>query len=247
MLVVPFTLLGMIIGSFLNVCIDRIPKGGSILTPPSHCDSCGHKLTLTDLIPVLSYLIQKGKCRYCNASIPPRNLLIELGTGALFALIWLRYPSSISAVLVASYSAFLVAILAIDLEHHKVLNRLTYPAIALALIATIFNPDQQYWEHLLGGVIGFGILFLIALVYPAGMGMGDVKLAVFIGLAVGYPGILMALFLAFVMGGLVSGGLVIARLIARRDPIAFAPFLAVGAITTMLYGDQILRWWVGRI
>ena len=187
MLFIPFTLLGTIIGSFLNVCIDRIPKGGSILSPPSRCDACGHKLVLTDLIPVLSYLVLRGKCRYCHASIPPRNLWIELGTGALFALIWLRYPLSINAILVACYSVFLIAILAIDLEHHKVLNRITYPAIALALIAMPFSPDQHYWELLLGGVIGFAILFLIALVYPAGMGMGDVKLAAFIGLAIGYP------------------------------------------------------------
>jgi leader peptidase (prepilin peptidase)/N-methyltransferase len=247
MLVIPFTLLGMIIGSFLNVCIDRIPKGGSILSPPSRCDTCGHRLLFIDLIPILSYLTQKGKCRYCKASIPLRNPLVELGTGALFALIWMRYPSSINAILVACYSAFLIVILAIDLEHHKVLNRLTYPAIVLALITIPFTPAHNYWELLLGGVIGFAILFLVALVYPAGMGMGDVKLAAFIGLALGYPGILMALFLAFVIGGLLSGGLVLAHLIGRRDPIAFAPFMAVGAITTMLYGDQILLWWAGRI
>jgi leader peptidase (prepilin peptidase)/N-methyltransferase len=247
MLVFLFTLLGMIIGSFLNVCIDRIPKGGSILSPPSYCDSCGHRLFFIDLIPILSYLIQKGRCRYCKASIPLRNPLLELGTGALFALIWLRYPSSINAILIASYSTFLITILAIDLEHHKVLNRLTYPAIVFALIAIPITPAHKYWELLLGGLIGFGVLFLIALVYPAGMGMGDVKLAAFIGLAVGYPGILMALFLSFVIGGLICGGLLSTRLIGRRDPIAFAPFLAVGAITTMLYGDQILRWWAGRI
>jgi len=246
MLGIAFVLLGIAIGSFLNVCIDRLPRGGSIISPPSNCDSCGRKLNLPDLIPILSYLALRGKCRHCKAPIPIRTLFVELGTGMLFGLIWLQYPESATAMVVACYSAILILILAIDLEHHKVLNRLTYPAIALALIAAPFTPGRSLGELLLGGAIGFGILFVIAFVYPAGMGMGDVKLAAFIGLTVGYPGILLTMFLSFVIGGLISGALLAARLIGRRDPIAFAPFLAAVAITTMLYGEQILNWWAGR-
>jgi leader peptidase (prepilin peptidase)/N-methyltransferase len=246
MLGIAFSLLGVAIGSFLNVCIDRLPQGGSIISPPSKCDSCGRQLTPLELIPILSYLALRGKCRHCKAPIHIRTLFVELGTGIVFGLIWLQYPESATAMVVACYSAILILILAIDLEHHKVLNRLTYPAIALALIAAPFTPDRSLGELLLGGAIGFGILFAIAFVYPAGMGMGDVKLVAFIGLTVGYPGILLAMFLSFVIGGLISGALLAARLIGRRDPIAFAPFLAVGAITTMLYGEQIIRWWAGR-
>ena len=247
MLGIAFILLGVAIGSFLNLGIDRLPKGESILSPSSNCDSCGRKLTLLDLIPILSFLVLRGKCRYCKASIPIRSLFVELGTGTLFGLIWLKYPESATAIAVASYSAFLILILTIDLEHHKVLNRLTYPAISLALIAAPFTPGRSLGDLILGGAIGFGILFVVALICPAGMGMGDVKLAAFIGLAVGYPGILLTMFLSFVIGGLISGALLAARLIGRRDPIAFAPFLAAGAITTMLYGEQILRWWSERM
>jgi len=247
MLAAGFALFGVILGSFLNVCIDRIPRGGSLIRGRSHCDACGHSLSALDLIPVASYLWLRGRCRYCGARIPPRVPAVEIGTGALFALIGLRYPASLEAVLIAAYSALLIVFLVIDLESGRILNKLSYPAIGLALLAAPLPPRRTATEMLIGGAIGFGLLLLIALVYPAGMGMGDVKLAAFIGLAVGYPQVWLALFLAFVGGGLLSGALVLAKRIGRKDPIAFGPFLAAGAIATMLYGEQIWSWWQGGI
>ena len=247
MLAAGFALFGVILGSFLNVCIDRIPRGGSLIRGRSHCDACGHSLSALDLIPVASYLWLRGRCRYCGARIPPRVPAVEIGTGALFALIWLRYPASLEAVLIAAYSALLIVFLVIDLESGRILNKLSYPAIGLALLAAPLPPRRTATEMLIGGAIGFGLLLLIALVYPAGMGMGDVKLAAFIGLAVGYPQVWLALFLAFVGGGSLSGALVLAKRIGRKDPIAFGPFLAAGAIATMLYGEQIWSWWQGGI
>ena len=238
-------LLGTVIGSFLNVCIDRIPRGESLIAGSSHCDSCGQPLRIQDLIPIFSYLALRGKCRYCAASIPIRGPLVELGAGALFYLAWLRYPASLEAFLVGGYGAILIVVLFIDLEHRRILNKISYPAIAIALLASPFVPGRSALEMLAGGALGFGTLLILALLYPAGMGMGDVKLAAFIGLAVGHPHILLALFLSFVLGGFLSGGLVLAKVLGRRDPIAFAPFLAAGAIATMLYGEQILSWWAG--
>ncbi len=240
-----FALLGMAVGSFLNVCIDRLPKGKSIASPPSHCDACGRRLAVIDLIPVVSYLFHRGRCRYCQAAIPRRYLRVELGTGILFGLIWLRFPSSVDAGFVASCSAILLVILVIDLEHHKILNRIVYPAIGFALIAALFLPEPSLGERLLGGSIGFTSLFLLAYIYPTGMGMGDVKLMTFVGLVVGFPNVLLALFLSFVLGGLISGALLAARRIGRRDPIAFGPFIALGTLTTLFYGEQIIRWWWG--
>jgi len=247
MLAAGFALFGVILGSFLNVCIDRIPRGGSLIKGRSHCDACGHSLSALDLIPVASYLWLRGRCRYCGARIPPRVPAVEIGTGALFALIGLRYPASLEAVLIAAYSALLIVFLVIDLESGRILNKLSYPAIGLALLAAPLTPRRTATEMLIGGAIGFGLLLLIALVYPAGMGMGDVKLAAFIGLAVGYPQVWLALFLAFVGGGSLSGALVLAKRIGRKDPIAFGPFLAAGAIATMLYGEQIWSWWAGGL
>jgi leader peptidase (prepilin peptidase)/N-methyltransferase len=243
MLALFFALLGAAVGSFLNVCIDRLPNCGSIVSPPSKCDSCGRYLTAIDLIPVISYLIHGGRCHYCKARIPPRYLWVELGTGVLFGLIWLRFSSSLYAGFVASCSAILIVILVIDLERQKIFNRIVYPAIGFALISALIFPEPTLGERLLGGLLGSGLLFLLATFYPAGMGMGDVKLMGFIGLIVGFPHVLLALFLSFVLGGLISGALLVAGRIGRRDPIAFAPFLALGALTTLFYGEQIIRWW----
>jgi leader peptidase (prepilin peptidase)/N-methyltransferase len=241
-----YPLLGLVVGSFLNLCIDRLPRGESILGGRSHCDACGHLLGPLDLVPVFSYLALRGRCRYCGAGISIRSPLVELGTAALFALVWLRFSTSAHGLLVALYGCLLIPILVIDLEHHRVLNALSYPAIGLALAAALFVPGRSPWEMLVGGGLGFGLLLLLALLYPAGMGMGDVKLAAFIGLAVGHPQVLLALFLSFLFGGALSGALVLAKVIGRRDPIAFAPFLAAGALTTLFYGDPILRWWLAR-
>ncbi|MGH2621344.1 MAG: prepilin peptidase [Anaerolineales bacterium] len=238
-----FGLFGVILGSFLNVCIDRIPRGESLAAGRSHCDRCGRSLPALELIPVISYLALRGRCRQCGVRIPLRVPLVELGTGVLFGLIWLRYPASPRALLIAAYAALLIVILVIDLQRGRILNKLSYPAIGLALLAVPFTPGRNAVQLLIGGAAAFGLLLLIAWIYPAGMGMGDVKLAAFIGLTVGHPQVWLALFLAFVSGGLISGGLVLAQVIGRKQPIAFGPFLAAGAIATLLYGEQILNWW----
>src|SRR3989304_2427889 len=233
--VVLYPLLGWVLGSFLTLSIDRLPRGESILTAHSHCDACGHTLGPLDLVPIFSYLALGGRCRYCRARISLRSPLVELGTAALFALVWLRFSTSLQGVLVALYGSLLIPILVIDLEHHRVLNRLSYPAIGLGLAAALIAPGRSPWEMLAGGGLGFGLFLLLALLYPAGMGMGDVKLAAFIGLAVGHPQVLLALFLAFLFGGALSGLLVLVKAIGRRGPVPFAPFLAAGAPDTPLF------------
>ena len=242
-----FALFGLQLGSFLNLSIDRLPRRESILSGRSRCDACGHTLGPLDLIPLVSYLMLRGRCRYCDARIPIRSALVELGTALLFGLIWMRFRGSLETVFVAQYAALLIIILVIDLEHRKILNAVSYPAIGLALLVAPFAPGREPLEMVLGGALGFGLLLLIALIYPAGMGMGDVKLAAFIGLALGHPQVLLAVFLAFIFGGLISGVLVLARVIGRRDPIAFGPFLAAGALTVMLYGEQIMDLWAAGI
>src|SRR3972149_4007372 len=206
-----YPLLGLVLGSFLNLCIDRLPRGESILTTHSHCDACGHTLGPLDLVPIFSYLALRGRCRYCRVRIPLRSPLVELGTAALFALVWLRFSTRLPGLLAALYGRLLIPMLGIDLEHHRVLNALSYPAIGLALLAAAIVPGRTLWEMLAGGALGFGLLLMLALLYPAGMGMGDVKLAAFIGLAVGHPQVLLALFLSFLFGGAPSRVLVLGQ------------------------------------
>ncbi len=243
-MVLLYAVLGLAIGSFLNVCIDRLPERASIVSPPSHCPACGRRLAPFDLIPLLSYLFLRGRCRYCGAPIPRRVLLVELVTGLLFVLLWYRYGLSLWLLLATLYTCFFIVIFFIDLEHHLVLNRVIYPAIVVALLAIPLTPNHDVVKLLGGGAIGFGLLFLVAFIYPAGMGMGDVKLATFIGLVVGFPSVFVALLFSFVAGGLVGGGLLLTGLKGRKDPIPFAPFLVTGGMVAMLYGEQIIDWYV---
>jgi len=170
-------------------------------------------------------------------------------TGLLFVLLWYRYglsiPEDFPRLLLATvYTCFFIVIFFIDLEHHLVLNRVIYPAIVVALLAIPITPNDDAVKLLAGGAIGFGVLFLIAFIYPAGMGMGDVKLTTFMGLIVGFPAVLIALLISFVAGGLVGGGLLLTGLKGRKDPIPFAPFLIVGGMVAMLYGQQAIDWYV---
>ena len=238
-----FMFAGLLVGSFLNMCIDRFPREESIINGRSHCDACGHTLRVIDLIPIVSYVFVRGHCHFCGVRISIRNLVVEIGTVFLFGIIWLRYPGSWETVLVAFYTSLLIVFLVIDLERGVILNRVSYPAIALALLFALLVPERTALEMLAGGLIAFGVLLAFALIFPSGMGMGDVKLAAFIGLAVGYPYVWLALFLAFVIGGLIAGALVLAKVVGRKDPIAFAPFLAAGAVFTLLFGEPILQWW----
>lgn len=239
-----YVVLGLVVSSFLNVCIDRLPEGDSIVSPPSHCPSCGRRLAPFDLIPLLSYLFLRGRCRYCGAQIPRRVLLVEAITGLLFAWLWYRYGLSLQLLLATLYTCFFIVIFFIDLEHQLVLNRVIYPAIVIALLAIPITPNHDVVKLIGGGAIGFGVLFLIVFAYPAGMGMGDVKLATFVGLVVGLPAIFVGLLISFVVGGLVGGGLLLTGLKGRKDPIPFAPFLVAGGMVAMLYGQQIIDWYV---
>ena len=243
-MVLLYALLGLVVSSFLNVCIDRVPERASIVSPPSHCSACGRRLGPLDLIPLLSYLSLGGRCRYCEAPIPRRVLLVEAMTGLLFVLLWYRYGLSLQLLLATLYTCVFIVIFFIDLEHQLVLNRVIYPAIVVALVAIPITPGHDVVELLVGGAVGFALLFLIAFAYPAGMGMGDVKLATFIGLVVGFPAIFVALLISFVAGGGIGGGLLLTGLKGRKDPIPFAPFLVAGGMAAMLYGQQIIDWYV---
>jgi leader peptidase (prepilin peptidase)/N-methyltransferase len=243
-MVLLYALLGLAVSSFLNVCIDRLPERESIVSPPSHCPACGRRLAPFDLIPLLSYIFLRGRCRYCGAPIPRRVLLVESMTGLLFVLLWYRYGFSLWLLLATLYTCFFIVIFFIDLEHHLVLNRVIYPAIVVALLFIPFSPGYSAKELLFGGLIGFALLFLIAFIYPAGMGMGDVKLATFVGLVVGFPSVFVALLFSFVAGGLVGGGLLLTGLKGRKDPIPFAPFLVAGGMVAMLYGKEIMDWYL---
>ncbi len=242
-----FFAIGACVGSFLNVIADRLPRGGSIVSPPSHCESCGRQLRAKDNIPIISYLYLKGRCRYCGAAIPQRIFWVEIATAALFAFIFWYYGFSHLLPVMIVYGSIFIVLTVTDLEHRLLPNKIVYPAIAIALAVALAS--QFLHLHLLpnlksaaiGGAVGFIFLLVPALI-SRGMGWGDVKLAAFIGLATGFPLVLLALFLSIISGGLVAAALLLLKIKGRKDAIPFGPFLALGTLVTLLWGNNILAW-----
>jgi leader peptidase (prepilin peptidase)/N-methyltransferase len=252
-LIVVFGLLGMVIASFLNVCIDRLPANQSLISPPSHCPTCNHRLAIKDLIPVFSYLWLRGRCRYCGAPIPRRILWVELGTAVLFALACWQYGLSVELAIALFYSCIFIVIMVIDWERGLILNKIVFPAIVTALVLSavfsIFLPDIEIVPFIgraaLGGGIALALFLLVVIFSRGGMGWGDVKLAALIGLVTGFPGVFIALLIGAILGGVVASTLLALKVKRRRQAIPFGPFLALAAIVTLLWGNNILAWYRG--
>lgn len=243
-----FALTGLSVGSFLNVCIDRLPLRQSIISPPSHCPSCHRKIAASDLVPLFSYLRLRGRCRYCGVHIPSRVPVVEFLTGLIFALLYWKFGLSTELAMSLVYTGLLLTVFFIDLEHQLILNKVIYPSIVIAFAFSFFWPDLEVVDALIGGAIGFGLILLIVIIFPSGMGEGDAKLALMMGLMTGYPNIFIALYIAIIAGGLMAAFLLLSRLKKRGEAIPFGPFLATAVMITLLYGEEIgdnLGWFWG--
>ena len=232
--------LGLLVGSFLNVVIYRLPRGESLNRPRSHCPSCGTPIRPYDNVPVVSWLLLRGRCRSCAAPISPRYPLVEALTGAGFVAVALTRGVNDDLAVWLPFAAMLIAVAGIDLDHRIIPNKILLPAAIWGLAATIaFRPDNVD-DALIAGGIAFGALLLTALVYPAGMGMGDVKLAGVMGIYLG-SGVAPAMLVAFLTGSLV-GLLIIARegRDARKKGVPFGPFLALGGLVGIFAGPELV-------
>ena len=236
---------GLAVGSFLNLVADRLPRGGSLLAPASHCEACSHRLSPAELVPVGSYVAQGGRCRACGAAIGIRSPVVEFGTGLVFALAaWRIAPSNLAEwvvlLLTSAYLSVLVVITVTDLEHGLILNRMVVPALGLAMFGALLAGWPELLYRLAGGLLGAGVLALIIVLVPGGMGWGDARLAAFVGLVTGLPGTLFALFVGFVSGGVIAGLLMATGVRQRGETIPLGPFLALGGGTALLYGREML-------
>jgi leader peptidase (prepilin peptidase) / N-methyltransferase len=256
LLTIIFTLLGLAIGSFLNVVIDRLPEEKSLVRPPSHCDSCGQALKTADLIPVLSYLRRRGLCAFCGAAIPRRVLLVEIATGALFGLAFWHYGLSADFAAIAFYGCLFLVIAIIDINTGLILNKIVFPMLAIALLINFLTAPQGWpsgffgagaLSGLIGAAAGFIFLMIPALIVPQGMGMGDVKLAALIGMATGFPLIFVGLFCGIVAGGIIAIVLVVFRIRGRKTTMPFGPYLALGAMIALVWGADILNWYLSLL
>lgn len=240
-----FALAGAAVGSFLNVCIDRLPAGRSIIRPPSFCDSCQRRIPRRELIPLLSFLWLRRRCSHCGASIPWRVFWVEAVTGVSFALLYWHFGLTAELAVALFYFSIFIVIFVIDIDHQLILNRIVYPAAAIALIIDIFMPEPGFLNGLLGGGVGLAVLLVPALVFRGGMGWGDVKMAGLIGLVVGFPQVLVAVVGGVIVGGLVAVILLLFRIKGRKDAIPFGPFLSLTTMVTIVYGQEILDWYLG--
>ena len=238
--------LGLMIGSFLNVVAYRLPRGESLIAPGSHCTSCGEPVKPWDNIPVLSWLMLRGRCRGCGEHISARYPLIELATGIAFAIIALVNGFDLDLLLELPFAAMLIAVAGIDLEHRIIPNKILLPLGVWGLAATAFVDSSALPEALIGGGAAFTFMFLIALVHPKGMGMGDVKLAAVMGVYLG-ASIAPALLIGFLTGSIV-GVAVMAKhgAAGRKRGVPFAPFLALGGLVGLLAGPELLDLYVSN-
>ena len=253
LLIFLFALLGLTVGSFLNVCIDRLPRDESVVSPPSHCEACQHRLGLKDLIPVFSYLRLRGRCRYCQAAVSRKLLWVEIAAGLIFALLYWHFGLGPELGIMAFYACLFIVVFVIDLERGLILNKVVYPAMIVALLlALVPQPWLTRWivingvaNAALGGGVGFAIFLVIAIVSRGGMGWGDVKLVALIGLAVGFPLVLFSIIVGAILGSIVALALMIARKRRFRETLPFGPFLALAAMITLFWGSDVLSWYMG--
>jgi len=238
---------GTFIGSFLNVCIYRIPREESIVFPGSHCPGCHTPLKFYELLPVVSWLALRGKCRTCGVAISARYPAVELLTGILLALVYWIYGLTLPFLFVSFLTILLIVITFIDYDHQIIPDGLVLwvagGGLAQLTVGLIRGEGISLLQAAVGILIGGGFFLAIAIVSNGGMGGGDIKLMAALGIWFGWRGILLVMFLAFIIGGVVSVGLLVSRKKGRKSMVPFGPFITLGAYITALYGDVLIRWY----
>jgi leader peptidase (prepilin peptidase)/N-methyltransferase len=239
-------LFGLVIGSFLNVVVARLPEGRSLWRPRSACPGCGTLIAWYDNVPLVSFILLRGRCRACGMAIARRYPIVEAATGLLFALAYLVLGPTLDFVVAAVLLSGLVAITAIDLSHQIIPDAITLPGILVGVIANLATHRVTWIESFLGVVVGGGIFFVIILASRGGMGGGDMKLGAMLGAFLGWKLGLLALLLGVLSGGVVALGLLILGRKGRKEAIPFGPFLALGGAITLLWGEKLLGWYLDR-
>ncbi|MFZ9629312.1 MAG: prepilin peptidase [Ilumatobacteraceae bacterium] len=245
---------GLVVGSFLTVVVDRVPRGASIVQPGSACGSCGHRLGVPDLVPVFSWLVLRGRCRRCRSAIGTEPLVLEVSTASLFALTARHFGASFTTVAFCLLMAGLVALTWIDLRTQRLPREITYTTAAvgapvLVVAALVDGEPRRIWTMVLGAAIAFATMMLIYLASRGGMGDGDVRLSPLLGLYLGWlnPGLaLVGLFFGFMIGSIASALLMLVRRVGRKTAVPFGPFLAAGTVCAIFWGQGYVDVLMGR-
>ncbi len=242
-------LFGLLIGSFLNVCIYRLPIGKSIVWPGSACGACGHPLAWYENIPLASWMVLAGKCRACRAPISIRYPIVELLTGLMFATAWWYYGPGLLLASRLLFGCALLVLFAIDLEHHLLPNVITLPGIVIGFVFSFFT-GLGWVDSLIGIIVGGGVLWAVAEVYyrvrhEEGLGFGDVKMLAMIGAFLGWKLTLVTLMMGSFAGSFVGIALIAAGRGSMKYALPFGTFLAMGAVLAATVGPGVLDWYLG--
>jgi len=242
-------LLGAVIGSFLNVCIWRLPLGESVVYPPSHCPACGTHIRARDNIPMLGYLLLRGRCHSCGGRISLRYPAVELLTGLAAMLLLFHFGPSPTLAVYGMFVGALIVITFIDIDHQIIPDVISLPGIVVGVIFSALGYGVPLLDSVVGALLGGGLLYLVAVGYHAwtgreGMGGGDIKLLAMIGAFLGWRGVFVTLLLGSFTGAIIGIVLIVARGGDSRLPIPFGPFLALGAVCALFFGEALIRWYL---
>lgn len=247
MIVMTVAIFGLVIGSFLNVVIARLPEGRSLLWPPSSCSACGAGIAWRDNVPLVSFVALRGRCRACRSRISRRYPLVEAATAALFVAAYLAFGVTLEGLVAAALLGGLLAITVIDLERQIIPDAITLPGILAGVVANLATGRVPPVDVALGITVGAGLFLVIILASRGGMGGGDMKLGAMLGAFLGWKVLLLAVFLAVLAGGVVAVALIALGRRGRKDAIPFGPFLAAGGAAGLFWGEGVVRWYVSGL
>ncbi|QKY69675.1 A24 family peptidase [Lentibacillus sp. CBA3610] len=246
-LILLFFLLGLVFGSFFNVVGLRVPQKQSFTNGRSTCPHCQRSLSWYELIPVLSYLLQRGKCRHCQRNISVLYPIIELVTGVLFAFCYIRIGLHVELMAALLLMSLLVIVLVSDIKYMLIPNSILLFFFPLFVTARLFSPLDPWWSSITGALAGVMIIAAIILLSRGGMGAGDMKLFGLLGILLGFEKTLLAFFLSCVIGAVIGLVLLLLKLIDRKQPVPFGPYIVAASIMVYFYGDLMLDWYFNHV
>ena len=252
MLVLAVFVVGTIVGSFLNVCISRMPTGESIISPASHCPTCQQSIRPYDNIPILSYLLLRGRCRTCGVGISSRYPVIEVFTGGVAVANFQSFGWSPEFLMSFAFLCALIVISVIDLDYQIIPDAISLPGIMVGFLAAVALGEPTWQASLVGIALGGGVLWAVAAGYQwltgrEGMGGGDIKLLAMIGAFLGWQGVPVTLLIASVTGTIVGGSMILLQGRSHRTPIPFGPFLALGAACFLFFGETLVTGYLALV
>lgn len=233
-------LFGLVLGSFLNVVIYRLPRHESLVKPGSHCPRCGTAIHWYQNIPVVSWLVLRGRCRSCNEPISIRYPLVEALTGITFAFSFWRFGVHWELLVAWVFLAAMIAVALIDYDHMIIPNKIVLPGAVMGLAASIAIHPGSWWIYLVSSAGAAAFMFALVMIWPGGMGPGDIKMALFMGAVLG-PGVIVALFAAFLIGAVAGVYMLVVQKRSRKTKVPFGPYLALGSALALFVGSAILH------